>query len=168
MQKDFESLVKKAVELGATGAGLIETDKVVFDPRSNLKCRFGCNRWGRYWTCPPNLDISQERFLEAFGRYRMGLVIQAPNPSVSQDVTLAVEKEAMLSHGCMLAFALLLCVKCEECAFPDPCRFPHLARPSMDAYGIDIGKTVEQLDFKVEFDSSGTLVPAWYSMVLLD
>jgi len=48
------------------------------------------------------------------------------------------------------------------------CKYPHLARPTMDAYGVDIGKTVESLGFKVEFDPQGQLLPAWYSMVLLD
>jgi hypothetical protein len=38
----------------------------------------------------------------------------------------------------------------------------------MDAYGIDIGKTVEPLGLKVEFDKKGELLPCWYSMVLLD
>ena len=58
MESNYETLVNRAIELGATGAKLIQTDQVVFDPRSYLKCRFGCNRWGKYWTCPPNMDIS--------------------------------------------------------------------------------------------------------------
>ena len=28
----------------------------------------------------------------------------------------------MLDHGAMFAFALVLCVLCEECAYPEPCR----------------------------------------------
>lgn len=168
MKNKYEALIEKAVELGAADARLIGTEKVVFDPRSFLKCRFGCNRWGQYWTCPPHMGITPEQFMEAFSRYRLGLVIKAADPAVGQEVTLAMEKEAMMAHGCMYAFALVLCVQCEECAFPDPCRYPHLARPSMDAYGIDIGKTVAVLDFDVQFDAGGKLLPAWYSMVLLD
>jgi len=38
----------------------------------------------------------------------------------------------------------------------------------MDAYGMDIGKTIGPLDFKVEFDKEGKLLPIWYEMVLLD
>ena len=141
---------------------------VVFDPRSFLKCRFGCNRWGHYWTCPPHLDISPEQFMEAYDRYTHAVLIKSADPVAGQEASLAVEKEAMLSLGCSFAFALVLCVQCEECAYPEPCRYPHLARPSMDAYGIDIGKTVEPLGFKVEFDAEGKMLPAWYSMVLID
>ena len=163
----YDNLVKKALDLGATDARLIDTHMIVFDPRSFLKCRFGCNRWGRYWTCPPHLDISSELFMDAFARYSKALIIQTADPQKGQDVSLAIEKEAMLAGNSMFAFAMVLCVRCETCAYPEPCRFPHLARPSMDAYGIDIGATVAPLGFTVKFDPDGHLLPAWYSMVLV-
>jgi len=168
MENRYESLVEKAIELGADEAKLIDTDQVIFDPRSHLKCRFGCNRWGKFWTCPPNLSLSPEMFLDAFEQYNKGVVIKTADPKKGQEIALALEKEAMLSHNCQFAFALALCVQCEECVYPDPCLYPHLARPAMDAYGVDIGKTLEPLAFKVEFDKEGKLLPAWYSMVLVD
>lgn len=106
--------------------------------------------------------------MEAFAKYSQALVIKTTDPQIGQDVTLAIEKEAMLSYDSQFAFAMALCVKCEECAYPEPCRYPHLARPSMDAYGVDIGETLDPLGFKVEFDRTGRLLPAWYSLVLLD
>jgi predicted metal-binding protein len=163
----FESLADKALELGAADAKLISTDQIVFDSRSFLKCRFGCNRWGKYWTCPPHLSISPDDFMLAFQNYEKALIYWTPDPETGQKVGLALEKEAMLTHGAHFAFAMVLCVKCDECAYPEPCRFPHLARPSMDAYGMDIGKTVEPLGFKVEFDKEGKMIPAWYGLVLL-
>ncbi len=168
MENQLDNLVKKAVELGATEAKALSTDGIVFDSRSFLKCRFGCKRWGKYWTCPPHLEISPEKFMDGFSKYKTAIIIKSTNPKVAQKVTLEVEKEAMLSLGSSFAFAMVLCVQCDECAYPDPCKYPHLARPSMDAYGIDIGKTVEPLGLKVEFDSEGKLLPAWYSMVLID
>ena len=65
----YQSLVKKALDLGALDARLIDTKMIVFYYRSYLKCRFGCNRWGRYWTCSPHLSISPELFMEAFAQY---------------------------------------------------------------------------------------------------
>ncbi len=168
MTQKYQALIDKSVELGAEDAKFIDTANVVFDPRSLLKCRFGCNRWGKYWTCPPNMSISQQMFMESFEKYRVALVIKTADQKLGQDVSLAIEKEAFLVHGASFAFALALCVKCDECSYPEPCRFPHLARPSMDAYGVDIGKTVELLDFSVAFNEEGKLLPAWYSMVLLD
>ncbi|MCF8026047.1 MAG: DUF2284 domain-containing protein [Desulfobacteraceae bacterium] len=167
IKESCDKLPARAVELGAKDARLIDTADIVFDDRSFLKCRFGCKRWGRYWTCPPHLAVSQEQFMTAFNKYKKAIIIESGDPKTGQDVTLAVEKEAMLVCGSMFAFAMVLCVQCEECAYPEPCSYPHLARPSMDAYGIDIGKTIEPLGFQVAFDREGNLIPAWYSMVLL-
>ena len=167
MEEKYQVLIEKAVELGATQAKLIDTQNIVFDPRSYLKCRFGCNRWGKFWTCPPHLDISPELFMEAFEQYKQAIIIKTTDPKMGQEVSVNIEKEAMLTHGCSFAFAMALCVQCDECAYPDPCLFPHLARPSMDAYGVDIGKTLEPLGFKVKFDKKGALLPAWYSMILV-
>jgi predicted metal-binding protein len=168
MKKELQRLAEKAVELGAEEAQIIDAEAIVFDSRSFLKCRFGCNRWGRYWTCPPNLEISPEKFQEAFSLYSKAIILKTTDAKTGQDVALKVEKEAMLSYQCMHAFAMVLCVWCEECSHPEPCRFPHLARPSMDAYGIDIGRTVEPLGMKVEYNDQGQMLPCWYSMVLLE
>jgi predicted metal-binding protein len=168
MENKIDRLVEKAIALGALEAKLIATDEIVFDPRSYLKCRFGCNRWGKYWTCPPHLDFSPEKFKDAFDQYKTAIIVKTTDPKTGQEVTVALEKEAMMTAGCIYAFTMVLCVQCEECACPEPCRYPHLARPSMDAYGIDIDKTVEPLGFKVEFDRDGKLLPSWYSMVLID
>lgn len=167
MKDACETLPDRAIELGALDARIIDAGQIVFDDRSYLKCRFGCDRWGRYWTCPPNLVLTPEQFMAAFGKYSQGIIIKTVDPQTGQDVALAVEKEAMLVCGRMFAFAMVLCVKCETCAWPEPCHYPHLARPAMDAYGVDIGKTVEPLGFTVEFDQEGKLLPAWYSLVLI-
>jgi hypothetical protein len=98
---------------------------------------------------------------------KKAVIIQSTDPQIGQEVTLAIEKEAMLVCGSLFAFAMVLCVQCEPCTYPEPCRYPHLARPSMDAYGVDIGKTLEPLGFKVSFDPAGKFIPAWYSLVLV-
>ena len=129
MEAKLDRLIDKAIELGAIEAKQIQANRIVFDSRSYLKCRFGCNRWGKYWTCPPHLDISPEHFMDAFAQYHRAIIIKSSDPKIGQNVTVAIEKEAMLTMGCSFAFAMVLCVECEECAYPDPCRYPHLARP---------------------------------------
>ncbi len=168
MNQNYKPIVEKAVELGAAEAKLLPTDQIVFDPRSFLKCRFGCNRWGKFWTCPPNLHVSPAEFMESFALYNTAVIMKTHDPKVGQEVAVAIEKEAMLGFDCQYAFALAMCVQCDECAYPDPCRYPHLARPSMDGYGVDIAKTLEPLEFNVEFDKEGKFIPVWYVMVLLD
>ena len=92
MNGKYQALVAKAIALGALEAKLTETDQIVFDLRSHLKCRFGCNRWGKYWTCPPHTGLSQEMFMEAFKKYKKALVIKTSNPKIGQDLSLTIEK----------------------------------------------------------------------------
>jgi predicted metal-binding protein len=166
--QSFEALEQEAVKLGAVEAKLIDARAVVIDPRALLKCRFGCNRWGKYWTCQPNTGITLEQFQQSLNQYSRAIIIKTLDPKTGQDVTLEIEKKAMLEYGAPMAFAMVLCVQCETCSFPDPCRYPHLARPAMDGLGVDVIRTVEPLGFKVEFDVEGKLLPSWFSMVLLD
>ena len=114
------------------------------------------------------IPIFPPKFGEAFSKYEESIFIKTTDPKSGQEIAVALEKEAMLSYGCQFAFAMAMCVQCEACAYPEPCRYPHLARSSMDGFGVDIGKTLEPLGFKVEFDRNGEFLPAWYSMVLLD
>ncbi|RPH50271.1 MAG: hypothetical protein EHM85_11005 [Desulfobacteraceae bacterium] len=99
--------------------------------------------------------------MKAFAQYSRALIIQTADPSKGQDVTVAIEKEAMLTDNSPFAFAMALCIKRETFAYLEPRRFHHLARPSMDAYGIGIGTTVTPLGLKVEFDQDVHLLPAW-------
>lgn len=108
------------------------------------------------------------RAKSAFSKYNKAILIRTTDPRMGQEVAVAIEKEAMITFGLRFSFAMALCVQCEECSYPDPCRFPHLARPSMDAYGVDVEKTLEPLKLKVDFDKDGKLLPVWYSLVLLD
>lgn len=47
-----EKYIKKALALGADHAVFFRTDDIEFDPRTLLKCMFGCNDWGKGHTCP--------------------------------------------------------------------------------------------------------------------
>ena len=100
MEKDYKILIDRSIGLGALEARLVPTKDIVFDDRSFLKCRFGCNRWGKYWTCPPNLALSPERFMDAFKNYDQSIFIKVSDPKVGQEIAVAIEKEAMLSFSC--------------------------------------------------------------------
>ncbi|MBT6048914.1 MAG: hypothetical protein HOG49_19120, partial [Candidatus Scalindua sp.] len=45
-------LQDEAIKLGATITKLISTQNIVVEPWVQLKCRFGCSKFGKYKTCP--------------------------------------------------------------------------------------------------------------------
>ncbi|RJX29932.1 MAG: DUF2284 domain-containing protein [Desulfarculus sp.] len=167
MEVDCEALAAAAREAGAGQARLMDAAGLVFDPRAALKCRFGCPRYGRAWTCPPHLGLSPEQIERALAGYQRALVIVSPEAASGQRAALAVEKAAM-AQGLSFALALALCVHCDPCVYPDPCPHPKLARPSLAALGLDVAATVKPLGLEVRLDPEGKLLPAWYTLVLLD
>ena len=44
--------IRKAMDMGADHAVFFRTEDIAFDPRSLLKCMFGCSSWGKDHTCP--------------------------------------------------------------------------------------------------------------------
>ncbi len=49
----FDSLKKKAAELGAVSAKIIPTKSIVIEDRVVLKCKLGCEKYGKTLACPP-------------------------------------------------------------------------------------------------------------------
>lgn len=61
------------------------------------------------------------------------------------------------------------CTLCDECVTKhpgEPCRHPFQARPSMEAVGIDVSKTVEKAGFKPVAPTMDKIVV--YGLVLVD
>jgi len=56
----FQFLVKLALENGATDAKIIPTSKVVVEDRVVLKCKVGCNHYGKTLACPPYTPSAEE------------------------------------------------------------------------------------------------------------
>jgi predicted metal-binding protein len=79
----------------------------------------------------------------------------------------ALEKEAFLD-GYWKAFALGSgpCELCRTCG--KFCRFPHQARPSMEACGIDVFATVKAQDFPIRVLRSRKEKGHYYGLLLLE
>jgi predicted metal-binding protein len=56
----FQFLVKLALEKGAADAKIIPTTKVVVEDRVVLKCKVGCNHYGKTLACPPYTPSAEE------------------------------------------------------------------------------------------------------------
>jgi predicted metal-binding protein len=78
-----------------------------------------------------------------------------------------LEREAFLS-GYYSAFAMVAgpCPLCDECNL-DYCRNPELARPSMEACGIDVYSTARRAGFNIHVLRSRDEKPTYYALLLL-
>ena len=164
-----ENISARALELGADDALIFRMDQIVFDPRTLLKCMYGCEDWGKGHTCPSAPGSLKpweyERILQ---RYEWGGIVHSTSKKISQDISFTLEREAFLA-GHYFAFSMSDCAICQECAGfkGKPCIAPGRARPAFHSVGIDVFATVKQFDLPLSTLKSEDEVQNWYSAVFV-
>lgn len=143
-------------------------------------CRFesccrACGNYGRSWGCPPfDYDV-----LQRLSHYKSLLIVATKIVPDNRNMTFEafnasirperVRLESRLLdmeqlHNGLAATYVGDCLHCPqgECTRLEgkPCRYPDRVRPSLEAYGFDMGKTVAEL-FGIElcWSSDGLLPP---------
>jgi len=137
-----DMLSARAKGLGFKFARIIETREVAIEPWVRLKCRFGCSRYDFSLTCPP-FSPDEEKMKEILSRYSHALLVQGTPPSKRfHERLLSIERFFFLNgHSEALAFGAGPCPVCSECPPEGRCRFPELARPSLESCGVDVYET---------------------------
>lgn len=79
--------------------------------------------------------------------------------------TLAFKSGFYLAAG-LIGSECLLCEECVGQSGEDPCRHPYIARPSMQALGINVIRTSEKAGMPVRLSSGSRL--KWTGLVLLE
>ncbi|HEX2946541.1 MAG TPA: DUF2284 domain-containing protein [Clostridia bacterium] len=167
---DGEKYVRKALEMGADDAVEFKIEDIEFDPRTLLKCMYGCGDWGKGNTCPSRPgSLSPWEYEKLFKKYRWGIIIHSKDKKISQDVSFAIESEAF-TDGYYFAFSLSDCALCKECAGFKGCGCvnPRKARPAFHSVGIDVFKTVRKFDLPLNTLKEATDEQNWYSAVFIE
>ncbi|EYE88842.1 metal-binding protein [Fervidicella metallireducens AeB] len=168
MEKEY--YLKKAIELGADNAVVFKVEDIVFDPRTILKCMFGCQDWGKGCTCPsrPN-NLKLDEYKKIFERYSWGIIIHSRDKKKSQNISYEIEREAFL-NGHYFAFSLSDCALCKECAgFKGAsCINPRKSRPAFHSVGIDVFATVRKFNLPIYVLNDPSDEQNWYSAVFIE
>jgi len=82
----FGFLRKLALDLGASEAALIPASQVVVENRVVLKCRVGCNNYGKTMACPPYSPTAED-FRKIVSEYSYALFMKF-NSSAEADIDL--------------------------------------------------------------------------------
>ena len=136
----------------------INTNTIVVEPWTRLKCQFGCPNYGKTLVCPPYTPKAEE-FLGMVNSYKTAILFEISLVSIEDDIggitKISVDIENLCAHfGYYKAFGMGAgpCMVCkskgEECNL-DECRYPNEARPSGEACGIDIHKTIENNGYDI-------------------
>jgi predicted metal-binding protein len=71
----YQFLTKLALEKGAADAKIISADKVVVEDRVVLKCKLGCNHYGKTLACPPYTPSAKE-FRKIVAEYKYAMFMK--------------------------------------------------------------------------------------------
>jgi predicted metal-binding protein len=165
---NLDGLVKLALEMGAIEAKLIDANDVVVADWVRLKCQYGCGAYGKALTCPPYSPTPQQ-MRQILAGYSKAVLMHVPDESAAtQNMVANLERSAFL-QGHYRAFGVALgpCQRCEKCNLQH-CTKPRLARPSMEACGIDVYATARKNGFTIEVRKSEDEKPTYFSMLLVE
>jgi predicted metal-binding protein len=139
-----------------------------------LKCQFGCGGWNKRLCCPPYTPTPATT-RKMLTEYRNAL-IYAYRPNDDRRgrqrmarLLAAIERQAFLD-GRYKAFGLGAgpCRFCPTCDTSALCKFPYLARPSMESAGIDVYATCRNAGIELKVVTCPDAGAKYVSLVLLD
>ncbi|MCL2674975.1 MAG: DUF2284 domain-containing protein [Firmicutes bacterium] len=166
----YEAYIQKAVKTGAAHAKAFTIDQIVFDPRTILKCMWGCEDFGRLHTCPSApKSLKIEEYIRVFRHYKSGIIVHCHDKTPCQKISYELERQAFLD-GFYFAFSLSDCSICAECKglTGQPCAAPKRARPAFHSVGIDVFATVKALGLPLYPLKSEGEEQNWYSAVFIE
>jgi predicted metal-binding protein len=167
---DLERYRALGLELGAADVVGFTPNDIVFEPRTILKCMFGCSDWGLGPTCPSRAgSLMPWDYEPILRRYSWGVIVHSPDKKTAQDVSFAIERRAFID-GHYLAFSMSDCARCAECVGlkGKPCADPKRARPAFHSVGIDVFATARAFGLPVETLESEDDPQNWYAAVWVE
>lgn len=163
--KQFQPLVEGAKGLGAFQASVIPADQVVTDRVFRDMCAANsCGMYGKCYMCPPDVGEIETLMAEIKG-FDYALVYQTVSELVDsfdfEGMVEAKKRTYPIAQKLRTVFAetgikkvLHLgaggCGVCAKCAKQtgEPCRFPTLALPSLEAYGVNVSELAKTAGMK--------------------
>lgn len=140
-----EEIEAQARAAGFSYARVVDADSVAVECWVRIKCERGCPRYGVSLTCPPH-SPDEEEMRRILAGYTHALFVQGTPPSRRfHEQLLALERSLLIDgHPEALAFGAGPCPVCAACPPDGRCRYPDLARPSLEACGVDVYETARR------------------------
>jgi predicted metal-binding protein len=154
---------------GVKKAVIISPSQVETAAWVRLKCQFGCDGYGQCLVCPP-FSPTPEQTRQVLDAYSRGILIHFSTDTDVKSIIVGLEREIFL-RGAWKAFGLGAgpCSLCKECVLKSGhCRHSELARPAMEACGIDVFSTAHNAGFDIKVVKTTRECPNYFGLVLVD
>jgi predicted metal-binding protein len=173
--KRIRALCDEALRLGALAAVVVSPQKVFTATWVRLRCQYGCSEYGQCLTCPPH-SPTPETTRKMLDEFRTAILLHGHDWDSVRKVGQTLERTAFLA-GYYKAFAFLCgpCDLCKTCLAVKQkgrkaaaCQHPELARPAMEAAGIDVFATARAAGLPIEVVRSEDCPQDYYGLVLVE
>jgi predicted metal-binding protein len=162
-------LLARLNDLGFRNVCSVGVDSIHVPDWTRQRCQFGCSGYGRL-QCPPN-SSSPSATREVLKDFSRALLLEGEPPGRDfQLMVLQAEKEAFTA-GFYKSFAYWAgpCLLCKQgCPEDGVCRNTRLARPSMEAAGIDVFETVRRAGFSLRPLKNRDDYAKYFALLLLE
>ena len=178
----FTKMTNAALSKGAANASVVEVSSIKLDKVFRDMCASNiCGTYGKCWMCPP--DVGEiEVLMDEFRSYKYALVYQTIDMledsfdfegmiDARKNMSKLAQDMREVSSFSELSRTLHLsvggCGVCSVCSKKtgEPCRFPDLAIPSLEAYGVNVSALASLAGMKY-INSKDTVT--YFGAVLFD
>ncbi|MBU1056361.1 MAG: methyltransferase domain-containing protein [Proteobacteria bacterium] len=141
---NLDKWVYAAVDEGFKKAVILPVAKIATGSWVRQKCRFGCSEFGKKLQCPP-YSIDNRETEEMLKSYSWCMLVEDMPPGRKFHKKLLNLEKRLFLAGFHKAFSFGAgpCPVCKKCPDNNICLHPDLARPSMEASGIDVYETAK-------------------------
>ena len=146
---------------------IIDPKSIVLGDWTRHKCQYGCPAYNTNLCCPPYSPDS-ESTKKIIDDYNIALLLHfGKEGKVSKNIVELERKIFLLNFPKTIGFGAGPCTLCKECNL-NSCQNPKLARPSMEACGIDVYTTAKNNGFPIEVAKNKEYEQNYYGLVLIE
>ncbi len=161
-------LVSKIHAQGFKKVYRIKTEDIQIADWTELRCRFGCDRYGNPH-CPPN-SPSPKKTRETVKDFKQALLLEGEPPTRTFQLRVLQAERAAFKAGFHKAFSYWAgpCSLCEPCAKNGPCTNTVNSRPSMEGAGIDVFETARHAGATLRTLNNKDDFVKYFALILLE
>lgn len=164
---DREKIRQICAAQSAIDSKFIDPASVAIGYWTRYKCQYGCGAYGKSLCCPPNTPPPDET-QKLLSDFNLGLLVHFSGDTKVTRAMVTLEREVFLmDYYKVISFGAGPCRLCKDCDFSG-CKFPKLARPSMEASGIDVFQTARKNGFPIHVLTSKEEDQNRYGLLLIE
>jgi predicted metal-binding protein len=147
----------------------VQASQIIFEQRVKLNC-FYCSKYDTKWTCPPRIPkLNYQEIINEYGNKAIVII----KLNINNNFDEIRNKSTLLLHHCLLMLEQYLwnnnnslsvsfiggsCKLCKNGCAEKRCMNKGLSRIPMEALGINVIKTLQNININIQFPITEELV----------